>query len=53
MGAPLQAEEGLGSLPDPASLHRITPQRWPPRVWGDTVGAGPEPPPSTFPLWHQ
>lgn len=60
MGAPLQAEEGLGSLPDPgfndellASLHRITPQRWPPRVGGDTVGVGLEPLPPTFPLWHQ
>ena len=57
VGAPLQAEEGLGSLPDPgfndellASLHRITPQRWPPRVGGGTQwGQGQSPRPPHFP----
>ena len=50
MGAPLQAEEGLGSLPSPrfnnellASLHRVTSQRWPPRVGGTQWGRGHSP----------
>ena len=49
-GAPLQAEEGLGSLPNPgfnnellASLHCVTSQRWPPRVGGTQWGRGQSP----------